>query len=179
MAATVQIHAFHGAGPFSSPTDLGDDITNTTIRFKRADNDSLDANNPIPIPASGKNFSFRKSFKIAIIVAPDFRIENLRFFQDGAALGADRRILFNQVSSYTQGTTADETAAISAVDVETKTVASPQVVQAGTVFLTGTDTAPGTGGAQDFVELQFEVGPVADVGSSQNAKLFTMRFDEI
>ena len=38
MVADAQVHVFHGVSP-GTPAD----ITNTTIRFKRADNDTIDA----------------------------------------------------------------------------------------------------------------------------------------
>lgn len=176
MAATVVIYVFHGAGPYGAGAVGSGTVEGTTVRLKRADDDALDDSVPTPIPTSGKNYSWRKSFKLGVTALPDNAIANLRFFSGLESLGSDRTILFNQASSYTQASSSDESAAISAVDVDTKTVGSPQVVNAGDVITSG-DSAPTTG-VQDFVELQLEIGTGATVGDSTSAKTLSYRFDE-
>ena len=170
MPATVEVQAFHGVSP-----GTGIDRTNQTVRYKRADDDVQDATLPVAIPPSGVNFSFRKSFKLVTTVTPDNQISNLRFFSDGAALGTGRRILFKTATTYTQASAADETGLAGTVDVDTLTIISPSVINAGVVI-----TNPATGqGAQDFVELQLEISAAAIVGNPTGSKATFYRFDEV
>lgn len=169
MAATVEVIVFNGAGATETI------ITSATVRMKRADNNALDELNPVPIPTAGFNFSFRKNFRIRIDVSPDNNIQNLRFFSDGASLGTGREILFLQSASYVQGSGADESAAISAVNVDTHTSGSPKVINGGTVI-----SNPATGfGTQDFVQLQMQLSSSALVGDPVAAKGLIYRFDEV
>ena len=48
MPATIQIHEM-------SALDSGTDKTSGTVRFKDADNATVDANNPLVIPDAGVN----------------------------------------------------------------------------------------------------------------------------
>lgn len=173
MAADTQMAVYHGASPGSAS-----DVSSTTIRFKRADDDAQDTNDPIPIPTSGFNYSWRKAFKLRVDPAgsgPDNGISNVRFFSEGQDLGTDRDILAATASSYTQGSSGDESSAISATNVDTYTTSSPLVVEAGTAF-----TASETGdGSQDFVVLQARIGPAAVPGNVSNAKGLVYRYDEI
>lgn len=79
MAATVEIRSFHGATP-----DSGTNVASGSVRFKQADNDTVDANNPIPIPAAGTNYSFVKQFRFYAATTPANTINNLKFYTDGA-----------------------------------------------------------------------------------------------
>lgn len=171
MAATVLASVFHGAAP-GTPSD----ITNTTVRFKRADDDVLDATNPVQVPSSGFNFSFRKNFKIRTTAGPDNAISNLRFFSEQQALGTARTLITEPAAVYVQGSAADESAAFSgtAVDVDTHTASTPLVVNAGQVF-GALETGDGT---QDFVVMQAQIGATAGPGNSTAAKGLVYRFDE-
>lgn len=170
MAATTEIHVFHGAGPTNT------DITNTEIRFKRADNDTVDALNPVPIPVSGTNYSQRKHTKLRAVTAPANQITNLRFFSSGTALGTGITHLVAAASSYTQASSGDETVPISGgTDSVAYTSGAPLVVNAG-VVAQSTDTFP-TFGTQDFLVQQMAVGTTASAGTS-GARTFTYRYDE-
>lgn len=170
MASTTEIHVFHGAGPSNS------DITNTEIRFKRADNDTVDALNPVPIPTSGTNYSQRKHTKLRIVTAPANQITNLRFFSSGTALGTGITHLVAAAAAYTQASTADETAAIpGGTDSASYTSAAPLVVNSG-IVAQSTDSFP-TFGTQDFLVQQMAVGTTASAGTS-GARTFTYRYDE-
>ena len=77
MAATVIINEWNGN---SSKTDK----TGSTVRFKTADNATVDTNNPITIPTSGQTHSYEKWLELAITgTAPSQRINNLKFYTDG------------------------------------------------------------------------------------------------
>ena len=175
MAAQTEVRVFHGGAP-----GLGVDVTGQTLRFKRADNDAQDSANLVPVPAAGLAYSWRKSFKLVMLTAPDNEISDLRFFADAGSLGTGRRILFARSAAYNQATAADETVPISAVDVTTKTSGSPESIQPG-VLATNSDTFPtaaGTAGSQDHVELQVEQGPTATVGNAAAAMTVRYRYTE-
>lgn len=172
MAATVEVRVLHGGAP-----SLGADITNLTARFKLADDDAQDAAAPVNRPAAGVVYSWRKSFLLVATSLPDNSLSNLRFFSDGAAIGTGQRVLFASSASYIQATSADEAAAISTVDIDTKTENNPAIVQAG-AFVSSTDAAPFAGGAlQAHVMLQLEVASTA-VGGAGGSKSLTYRYDE-
>ncbi len=170
MAADTAISEFQGAAP-GTPAS----IDGLTIRFKRADNSTQDANDPVPIPSSGYEYSWRKSLKLRVpTTGPDNEIRNLRFYSEGQSLGIDREILILKDATYTQGSSGDESAAISAVNVDTYTIGSPLTIEAGQVFAAA-ETGNGT---QDFVELQARIGPTATAGNSSAAKGLVYRYDE-
>jgi len=79
MAATVEIRSFHGATP-----DSGTNVASGSIRFKAADNDTVDANNVLVIPTSSSIYSYLKQFKWYATSTPSNTINNLRFWTDGA-----------------------------------------------------------------------------------------------
>lgn len=161
MAAITEARVFHGAAP-----GLGVDVTGQTLRLKRSDDDVQDAAFPTPIPAAGLEYSWRKSFQLIIVTAPDNNISNLRFYSDGGVIGTGRRVLFARSPTYNQATAADETTPIGAVDVATLILASPEVIEPG-VLCDSSDVYPlseGAAGQQDFCELQLEVQPTATVG---------------
>ena len=175
MPAVAEAHVFHGVSP-GTPTN----ITSTTIRFKKADNDTADANNPLTIPAAGSNYSWRKAFKLRCpTTGPDNRLESLRFFSEVQNMGTGRNLLIQQPGTYTQASSADETAETAGslpagrfADFYTSFV--PLVVNGGQVF-----SAAQTGsGTQDFVVLQARVETTAAVGNVAANKGLVYRFDE-
>lgn len=174
MTALTEVRVHHGAAPA-----LGTDVTNATLRFKVNDNDVQDANDPVPIPAVGLSYSWRKSFRLVVASSPDNEVSNLRFYADAGSLGTGRRVLFARAAAYTQATVADETTPISAVDLVTKTSASPESIQPG-VLCDDSDTYPlaaGVASSQDYVELQLEVDATAQAGNSGSLGL-RYRYDE-
>lgn len=172
MAATVEARIHHGAAP-----GLGTDVTNQTIRFKRADDDVQDSVAPVPVPDAGFAYSWRKSLRLVIVTAPDNRVENLRFFTDGASLGVGREVFFARSSSYVQATAGDEGGAIGSTNVDSLTSSSPEVLQAGTLASSG-DIFPTAGTGQDFVMLQLRNATAALAGDAAAAKTLFYRYDE-
>src|SRR5688572_12487015 len=77
MAATVVINEWNGN---STKTDK----TSSTVRFKSADNATVDTNNPLSITASNQTYSYEKWLRLAITgTPPSQRINNLKFYTDG------------------------------------------------------------------------------------------------
>lgn len=78
MAATVLIREKNGAG------ETATDKTSGTIRFKNADNATVDAVNPLVKPASGNDRSFEKWLRLHIGgTGPTGQITNPQFYTDG------------------------------------------------------------------------------------------------
>lgn len=171
MAAQTVAAVFHGVAP-GTPID----VTNQTLRMKRSDDDTQDALSPVPIPSSGFEYSWRKSFKLFFTTAPDNAVSNLRFFSDGGSLGVGRSLLFGRSSSYVQASAADQSGGIGSTDVSQITAASPEVIQAGDVVIS-TDSFP-TDGNQDFVMLQLRNDSTAIAGDASAEVTCSYRYDE-
>jgi len=57
------------------------------MRFKRADNATIDSANPVTIPPSGTNYSRWKQIYLLATVAPDTQVDNIRIHNDGGGFG--------------------------------------------------------------------------------------------
>lgn len=176
MAATVTIESWHGAGAGS-----GTNISNGEVRFKLADNDTVDLNAPLRVPTADQvtaeipsTYSFRKYFKINVTATPDNSISNLKFFTDGNNLDAEVVLLGDQTDTYQENVSADSTGDTTAHWLAVNwTKASPLVVNASTVI-----SNPSTGyGTQDFVMIQAMVSSSATAGI-KGAQVFSYRWDE-
>jgi len=77
VAATIQIHEM-------SALAAGDDKTSGTVRFKDADNATVDLNNPLVIPAADSIYSYTKQLRAYMEAPPDTQVGNLRWYTDGA-----------------------------------------------------------------------------------------------
>jgi len=169
MAATYRVDVFHTAGPTSGAWPAGG-------LLHRADTDPTTAGaaTPVPVPAAGSNYSWRKSFKLNVTVTPSGAVTNLRWFSDGVSVGTGLVVLAKNTASYTLASSADETVALgSSVDATTLTSASPMTVNAGTVL-----SNPSTGfGTQNYVEMQLQVGTTAGPGVTA-LRTYSYRVDE-
>jgi len=58
------------------------------LRFKRADNSTIDNADPIPIPAGADNYSRWKSIYLKCTGAPSLQVDNLRVYSDGGIWAA-------------------------------------------------------------------------------------------
>ena len=173
MAATTELRVYHGASP-----GLGSDVTGQTLRFKRADDDIQDDQNPVPIPDDGVALSWRKSLKLAATTAPDNRISNVRIFSLQESLGVGREVFFARSGSYVQATAADEGGLIGTTNLDAFTATAPEVIQAGDVML-NSDPFPFDGGArQDYWMFQLQHAINAIAGDAAAAKTLVCRYDE-
>lgn len=77
MSATIQIHEM-------SALATGTDKTSSTVRFKDADNATVDASNPLVIPAAGSIYSYTKKLRPYMEAPPGTNVDNLRWYTDGA-----------------------------------------------------------------------------------------------
>lgn len=103
MAATVQIVEKNGAGGTTT------DKTSGTIRFKNADNSTVDLNNPMVKPVSGTDYSFEKWLRLNVTGGTYSQITNIGAYSDGAnGLGTGIGLFAKAVATY--ATPAEATA---------------------------------------------------------------------
>ena len=95
MAATVKIVEKNGAG--GTPTDK----TGGNIRFKNADNATVDLVDPLVKPASGYDYSFEKWLRMNVTGGSYSQITNVKLYSDGAGgMGTGVEVYAKAVSSY-------------------------------------------------------------------------------
>lgn len=175
MAATVLIRRLNSTGPTAT------DITSTTNRMSASDAVAPGTADPIPVPASGTNYSFWVTTRLDATVAPANGINNLKWYSDGTTFGTGLVCSGQTATSYvqatgTQGTTGTQLttgnhAGLTGapVDVTTLTSGSPKTVS-GSIAAT-------TGQFGDRFVYQLAVGTTAGVGTT-TARTFTWQFDE-
>lgn len=79
MAASVLIREKNGTG------EAATDKTSGTVRFKNADNATVDLNNPLIVPTANTEYSYEKWLRAYIgATGPSSQITNLEFYMDGA-----------------------------------------------------------------------------------------------
>lgn len=130
MAATVQIVEKNGAGGTQT------DKTSGTIRFKNADNSTVDLNNPMVKPASGTDYSFEKWLRFNVSGGTYTQITNVKAYSDGAnGLGTGVGLFAKAVTSF--ATPAEATATTGYTSFFTYTSGSPLTLGAGPYTSTG------------------------------------------
>lgn len=163
MAATVQIIEKNGAG--GTPTDK----TSGTIRFKNADNATVDLNNPMVKPASGTDWSFEKWLRMNITGGTYSQITNVKAYSDGGdGLGTGVDLFAKATASY--ATPAEGTSSSGYADFFTYTSGSPLSLGAGPFT--------GTGEKGDHLVMLLSVADTASGGLTASETL-TLAWDEI
>ena len=168
MAATLQIHEM-------SALDTGTDKTSGTVRFKDADNNAVDNNNPLVIPVSGSIYSYTKKLRVKMTVAPDTQISNFRWYTDGSN-GFGTGVGVTAKNLGTSWAANYKTQMSGGADVFGYTDGSP-------LDGDGTDTGPFTPSdlndyIGDLIELQMSIASTATNGSL-SAETLTFAYDEI
>lgn len=130
MAATVQIVEKNGATPTLT------DKTSGTVRFKNADNATVDTANPMVKPASGTDYSFEKWLRFNVSAGTYTEITNIKAYTDGAnGLGAGVGLFAKAVPAY--ATPTEGTATTGYTNAFTYTSAAPLTLGAGPFTATG------------------------------------------
>lgn len=162
MTATVQIWEM------TSDTE-GVDKTSDTVRFKSADETSVDQNNRLQI-TGGTTYSYTKQCRAYISVAPSVDCQNLRAYSDGAGF-ADAAVGVQYDTQQTWQTQTD--ADISGTDLFTKTSGSPIDMDQ----TNDTDGKTDTGNYGDHLRMQMSVASTASPGA-QSPETLTFAYDE-
>lgn len=165
MAASVTIVERTQAG--GSETDK----TSGQIRFKNADDTTVDSNNPMVIPTAGADWSFEKWLRLNLgATAPSDKIDNINFYSDGAnGFGTGVNVWARSISAFS--TPAELTTSTGLVDLFGLTSAAPLSISSGTFSSTGTHMG-------SHVVLAMEVSFEATVGAL-TAETITFSYDEI
>lgn len=172
MAATIQIHEL------TTNADIGVNKTSGTVRFKNVastTSTTADANDPIPIPGAGSNYSYVKKLRPYMEAPPDTNISNIRWYTDGGN-GFGTGITVNAKNIGTTFGTHYQTAMSGGADLFGYTSGSP-------LNGDGTDTGPFVPADDntyigDIVELQMAVASSATSGA-KTAETLTCAYDEI
>lgn len=163
MAATVQIVEKNGAGGTQT------DKTGGTVRFKNADNSTVDLLNPMVKPGAGSDWSFQKWLRLNITGGTFTQISNIRAYTDGSSgLGTGINLWGKAVASY--ATPAEETASTGYANMFTYT--------SGAALSLGAGPFTGTGEKGDHLVMALEVQSSAAGGLTPSETL-TIAWDEI
>lgn len=163
MAATVQIVEKTGAGGTQT------DKTSGNIRFKNADNATVDLNNPMVKPPSGTDYSFEKWLRLNVTGGTYSQITNIKAYSDGAnGLGTGVGLYAKAVTSF--ATPAEATATTGYTDFFTYT--------SGSALSLGAGPYTSTGEKGDHLVMIATVASTASGGLTPSETL-TISWDEI
>ena len=163
MSATVQILEKNGAG------GTGTDKTSGNIRFKNADNATVDTSNPMVKPGAGVDYSFEKWLRFNVSGGTYTEITNVKAYMDGGnGLGTGVTLYAKAVTTY--ATPAEATSVSGYTDAFTYTSGSPLTLGAGPYTSTGEKA--------DHLVMMLTVGTTASGGITPSETL-TIGWDEI
>lgn len=164
MAAVIKVYEM-------SASLAGADKTSGTVRFKLADNSTVDTSNPIVIPADGSAYSFSKHLRLYCATAPDTQVDNLKAYPDAANnFGTGVSVVAENVgNTYTTNATTP----VVASDLWVYSSVSP-------IDMDSTDASAlvATGFGGDMLRLQMVVASTASPGALSTETL-TWAYDEI
>lgn len=162
MASDVQIREM-------TDQSAGVDKTSGTVRFKSADNTTVDTNDRISIPGSGSSLSYTKQLRFYFNTAPSVDIQNLRAYSDGTnSFGTGVGVNYDTTNAFG----ANYVTTLVGTDLFTSNSGSP-------VDLDTTNAGPhtGTGYKGDFLRMQLTVASTATPGQL-TAETLTFAYDE-
>jgi len=189
MAAVFSVYFDFGGADASPATSQDvDALGPPTIRFKQADNATIDSVAPIPIPTSGNNFSYWKNVYLKCDTAPSTQVDNVKFYTDGTAFGTGVRLWVANTNpqringNYTGYEVSDAAVAMSSTNTQvvgvtdafTFTSGSPRtctISEAGNIINAISETT-------NYLVLQMTVDSSASPGDLANETL-TIQYDEI
>lgn len=199
MVATM--HVFYDLeGADAAPVKQQDtDGYTPNLRFKTEDTDGhiIDADNPIPIPAAGSNWSYWKQVCLQCTVVPSTQVNNVKFYTDEVSdfgVGVDL-FIGDQFPIRNSGATTGYDLATGVVgtsghdmldavnghgDVTTETDAFT-ILAANKKDITiseGDTVINGVGDSTNYMVFQIEVLSTASPGTL-TTKTFKLQYDEI
>ncbi len=169
MAATVVLISYHGA---AGATET--DVTSGTLRFKTADDSTVNASNPIPVIVGSTSRSYLKHVKLKATVAPTNNITNAVFYTDGSASATGWSGIVDvkaKASASYDNPVANGTTTLSGSPSSAFTYTS------GSSLALNAGTFTGTGAIGDYTIMQMEVADTANPGTL-GSETFTWSFDE-
>lgn len=165
MVATVTIGEKTGAGGTYT------DKTGGTVRFKNADNATVDSGNPMVIAAGTTDYSFEKWLRLRIgATGPSVSISNLKFYTDGAnGMGTGVNLYAKAVATF--ATPAHATATTGYTSAFSYTSVAPLSLGAGPFSAINTEMG-------DHCVMMMTAGDTASPGTTPSETL-TFSYDEI
>ena len=188
MVATVSIYLDTGGTDANPGTSTDTDALGPpTIRFKAADNPTIDANNKLVIPAAGIIYSYRKAIYLLCDDADSHVLNNFKFYTDGNnGLGTGVDVYVGlQFPTKNSGSSAGYEVA----DNQTEMVADTALTSSASIFdytsgaaLTvscseGSNQIDDTGETINYLFTQMNVASTASPGDTPNEG-FTIAYDE-
>lgn len=194
MAAVMDVYFDFGGTDGAPATEQDTDALGPPrMRFKTADDATIDTNNPIPIPTSGTKYSYWKQIYLYCGTAPSTKVDNVKLYSDGGGFGTGITLKVGdefptktdaldtgyEVATGTPGDTGDEMVAAHAgltgsTDMFTFTSGSPlsvSISEAGSII-------DAIGETTNYVCMQMEVLSTASPGDLTDETL-TFQYDEV
>jgi len=190
MAATVSIYFDFGGSDGSPGTEQDiDALGPPRLRFKVADNATIDTNNPIPIPPADTGYSYWKHVYLYCDDPDGNTIDNLRFYADGAnnfGTGVDLYVGL-QFPTKTNASAAGYEVA----DAATEMVSGHSGISSSASVFDYTSGSPLTvtigeagnvinaiGETSNYIVLQMNVASTASPGELPVDETLTIKYDE-
>jgi len=168
MAASVKIYEL-------TASKAGTDKTSGTVRFKNANNQTVDSNDRLSIPSTGTRYSFTKQLRIYVATAPSVDIQTLAAYSDGEVNFGGGQVGVQYDTFRGASFVTNATPNISGTDLFTRgpaTVIDMDAGLASTAFL-------GTGFKGLILRLQMSVASLANPGSlTASAETLTISYSE-
>ena len=175
MSAIVATYYYNGAG--------GSGALATNLRFKIADDNTQDTNDPCVKPSAGTNLSYWKVIALYAVVAPDTAINNVQIYPDAALAwtGCTLYVGDETPASYSQATGAGDSGnamvanyggggvITGQTDLYTYDSGSPKSVSGSISYVAGKIT--------DYVVLQVSLS-TSVTGGVKSPETLTWQFDE-
>ena len=198
MAATMDVYFDFGGTDNTPGTNQDTDALGPpTIRFKTADDATIDTANPILVPSTGTRYSYWKQIYLYCADPDGNTIDNVKFYADGAVVfGTGVTLMVGdetptknsdsddgyEVATGTEGTTGDEMVAAHAgltgsTSAASLTSGSPLTVSISEDLDDGNDVIDTAGQTSDYVILQVNVLSTASAGLTASETL-TFQYDE-
>ena len=163
MAAVVKIREKNQAG------ETATDKTTGVVRFKNADDATVDTNDPMVIPTSGTDYSYEKWLRFNVDSGTYTSISNITMYSDGGnGLGTGVGVYAKTAAAY--ATPAQATSTTGYTSVFSYTSGSPLTV--------GSGTYTSTGDKGNYVVMMMTVADTAAAGVTSNETI-TWAWDEI
>ena len=190
IVATIDLYYDFGGSDNNPGTEQDTDALGPPqLRFKQADDATIDTVAPIPIPAAGTEYSRWKQIYLYCAAAPDTQIDNLKFYTDGTGFGTGITVNVGDefpvknsgantgydVSDANEIMTehTDITGVTDAFDYTTggSELAGPSISEAGNII-------NAIGETSNYLVLQMTVESTASPGDLAN-ETFVIQYDEI
>jgi len=166
MAAAMKIKEL-------SASMAGTDKTGGTVRFKLADNVTVDSNNPVTIPSGAylTRRSYTKQLRMFCATAPNTQINNLQVYTDGSGFGTGINVYASPIAPAVFS--ANATTWASTTDFFTYVTGARLDMDANDSAII---TATGFGG--DILKIQLCVASNA-ISGTLTAETVTFSYDEV